>query len=182
MISDHDRSGWFGASDVRYIMGNRKTKSFENWWAVKLGLTSNNFTNTAMQAGTMYEHSILEFCNVPEMDKQILIPELLLRVNLDGNDDETDFEVKTYKYEKGFTVPKHYEQQVNVQMFASKLKKGVILAYGLVEEDYRNFFRPIDKTRLSRHRVEYNGMWIEKEFLPKLKYYAELLKEGRWPL
>lgn len=182
MIQDHDRSGWFGASDVRYIMGNRNTKSFENWWAVKLGLTRNDFTNEAMQAGTMYEHRILEFRNIPEMDKQILIPELCLRVNLDGNDDTTDYEVKTYRWEKGFKVPKHYEQQVNIQMFAGAFKKGVILAYGLTEADYRNFFRPIEKERLKEIPVKYNGVWVEREFLPRLKYYAGLLKEGRWPV
>ena len=45
MLSDKDRSGYFGASDTSYIIGNWKTKTFTNWWLVKLGLAQNNFTN-----------------------------------------------------------------------------------------------------------------------------------------
>ena len=60
MISDNDRSGWFGASDTKYIMGNWNTKTFQNWWLTKLGISTSNFRNTAMNAGTYYEHAILD--------------------------------------------------------------------------------------------------------------------------
>ena len=36
VISEQDRSGWFGASDTSYIMGNWNTKTFKNWWAKKI--------------------------------------------------------------------------------------------------------------------------------------------------
>ena len=32
MIADHDRSGWIGASDTAFVIGNWKTKTWENWW------------------------------------------------------------------------------------------------------------------------------------------------------
>jgi hypothetical protein len=67
-------------------------------------------------------------------------------------------------------------------MFASGLTSGKIVAYGLVEGDYDNFFHKIDPERLSIHTVEYDERWINDVFLPKLKYLAECLKEGRFPV
>ena len=60
MISNHDRSGWFGASDVERIVGNWDTKTFEQWWLTKEGFRSENITTDAMLAGTYWEHRILE--------------------------------------------------------------------------------------------------------------------------
>ena len=37
MIHNHDRSGWFGASDTSTIMGNWATETFRKWWLEKLG-------------------------------------------------------------------------------------------------------------------------------------------------
>lgn len=181
MITDHDRSGWIGASDVRYVVGNWKTKSFEKWWRVKLGLEENNFSNEAMMAGTMYEHKILEEIRCPEMDKQILLPELRLRVNLDGNDDTTIYEVKTHRWDKEFKVPEHYKQQVWVQMFASGLPKAEIVAYGLEPDDYKNYFREIDPHRLQHIPIEYDGAFIARRFLPRLRTLAAALERGGWP-
>ncbi len=181
MIASKDRSGWFGASDVNYIIGNWTTKSFANWWLEKTAFNSNEFTNEAMLAGTHYEHKILDFIKTPEKDKQIRLPELRLRVNLDGNSNDTIFEVKTYRYEKGFKLPIKYKRQVWVQIYASGLKKAFVVAYGLMDSDYRNFFNDIDAERLSTFEIEPNEMFINEEFLPKLKYLAHCLDKGIFP-
>ena len=104
-----------------------------------------------------------------------------LRVNLDGNTEDTVIECKTYKHENGFKMPKKYIQQVQVQMFASGLRKAKIVVYGLVEADYDNFFRPIDPSRRDEIVIAYDERWINEVYLPKLKYLAECLKEGRFP-
>ena len=78
-------------------------------------------------------------------------------------------------------MPKKYIQQVNVQMFASGIKQGKIIAYGLEEKDYDNFFNPIEKERRHEFIVEYNSDWINLVFLPKLKRLAECLEKGVFP-
>lgn len=181
MIASKDRSGWFGASDVNYIIGNWETKFFANWWLEKSAFASNDFTNEAMLAGTYYEHKILDFIKSPEKDKQIKIPALLLRVNLDGNSDDTIFEVKTYRWEKGFKLPIRYKRQVWVQLYASGLKKAFVVAYGLTDKDYKSFFNDIDSNRLSFYEIEPNEKFINEEFLPKLKYLVCCLNKGVFP-
>lgn len=182
MIADHDRSGWFGASDTDRIIGSYKTKTFRNWWLEKMGLRQNDFTNQSLLAGTYYEHPILDALGFPvEKDKQILIEPLLLRVNLDGNTDDTIYEVKTYKYENGFHVPIKYKRQVWVQMYATGYRKAFIVSYGLLAGDYRNFFHPIDPARLQLHAIEYNDSFIRNDYLPKLQYLSQCLKEGVFP-
>lgn len=180
MIADKDRSGWFGASDTDFIIGNWGTKSFIKWWLQKLDLNRANFENISMNAGTHKEHQILKALNIPETDKQILIPELRLRVNLDGNSDTTIYEVKTYNAEKVFKCPIKYKRQVWVQMYATGFKKAYIVAYGLTEADYKNYFLPIDKDRLAEIPVEYNEKFIS-EYLPKLRYLAKCLNKGCLP-
>ena len=182
MIHDHDRSGYFGASDVRYIMGNWTTKTFEHWWRVKQGFEVDNFTTDAMLTGTYYEHRILESLHFPLIfDRQIIIEPLKLRVNLDGEADGVIYEVKTHKANGEFKVPKHYIQQVNVQMFATNFRDAYIVAYGLVDEDYRNFYREIDENRLEMIRIEYDEEWVNGKFLPRLKYLADCLTHGLFP-
>ena len=146
-----------------------------------MGLLQSDYSNDAMMAGTHYEHKILEFIDAPEMDKQILIPDLMLRVNLDGNSDTTVFEVKTFKADKGFKVPLRYKRQVWVQMFASGLSDAQIVAYGLTDNDYINFFNEIDASRLELHKVEPNDAWIEQEFLPSIKYLKYCYDNGIFP-
>ena len=181
MIASKDRSGWFGASDVNYIIGNWETKSFTNWWLEKAAFNSNDFTNDAMLDGTHYEHKILDFIKAPEKDKQIRLPDVRLRVNLDGNSEDTIFEVKTYRFEKGFKLPIKYKRQVWVQLYASGLKKAFVVAYGLTDSDYRNFFNDIDADRLSYYEIAPNDAFIQDEFLPKLKYLAYCLDKGLFP-
>lgn len=181
MITSKDRSGYFGASDTKYITGNWKTKSFEKWWLEKLGLHQNNFTNDAMLAGTNYEHKILDALEIPglEKDKQIIVNRL--RVNLDGNTAAKIYEVKTYNYERGFDVPKSYVEQVQAQMYGSGIKSACIVAYGLIKEDYENYFNEIDKTRLSFHEIEYNAEFIKEIYEPRLKYLEYCLINGLMP-
>lgn len=185
MIADQDRSGWFGASDTNTIMGNWSTKTFANWWSQKLGINTAHFTNAAMNAGTYYEGAVLDYIGAPRRDHQILLPELLLRVNLDGDGPRQIYEVKTHKAEKPFKVTKAYWQQVQVQMYAKKIEEGCaplaqIVSYGLREEDYKNFFNEIDRARVKRHYIEYDGGFIT-QYLVRLEYLAKCLREGRWP-
>ena len=182
MIKSKDRSGFFGASDTDKIIGNWKTASFEKWWLQKIGINRDHFDNKYTSAGTHYEHRILESLNIPmEFDKQIILDDLLLRVNLDGNTDDCIYECKTYKHENGFKMPKKYINQVQVQMFAFGICRAKIVIYGLTEEDYDNYFRPIDLDRRFVEDVPYNETWIREVYLPKLTYLAQCLKEGRFP-
>ena len=82
MIADQDRSGWIGASDVSFVIGNWKTKTWEKWWMQKLGINKGRFDNEYTLAGTHWEHKILDSLGIPDMekDKQILLPEIRLRV------------------------------------------------------------------------------------------------------
>lgn len=185
MITDQDRSGWFGASDTAIIMGNWKTKTFANWWMQKLGLNNERYTTVAMNAGTYFEHAILDAIGAPRKDHQILLPELRLRVNLDGDDHGRIYEVKTHKSDKVFKVTKSYWQQVQVQAFAKLSEELVpprieIVSYGLTEEDYRNFFNDIVPGRIRRHPVAYDPAFIA-QYLRRLEYLAKCLEEGRWP-
>lgn len=181
MIESKDRSNYFGASDTSYIVGNWDTKSFEKWWLIKLGIARNNFTSESMQAGNNYEHKILEALEIPnlQMDKQIIIDRL--RVNLDGNTESCIYEVKTYNLDKDFKVTKQYWRQAQVEMYATNIRNLYIVAYGLCEKDYKNFFNNIDKSRINKIKVEYNEKFINEEYLPKLKYLSECLDNGKYP-
>lgn len=181
MIWNNDRSYYIGASDTSYVVGNWETKSFSKWYGTKLGIYSNYFSNEAMQAGTAYEHKILDSMKVPglEKDKQIII--YRLRVNLDGNTDSRIYEVKTYRFDKGFRVSKSYREQVIVEMYASNIKNACIVAYGLTEYDYRNFYNDIDHNRISFHEIKYDVGFINNIYLPRLEYLSECLDRGVFP-
>lgn len=185
MISTQDRHGFFGASDTSYIMGNWKTKTFQNWWLTKLGIAANGFRNVAMNAGTYYEHAILDVIGVPRKDHQIIIPEYSLRINLDGDGIGRLDEVKSYGFEKGFKVKKAYWQQVQVQMFAKLWEEGKIpdtniWAYGLLPEDYKNFFNPIDRERLKPYPQDYDRAFIEG-YLQRVFYLKSCMERGVMP-
>jgi hypothetical protein len=185
MIQSQDRSGYFGASDTSFIMGNWKTKTFKNWWMTKLGINTSHFTTVAMNAGTYYEHAILDVIGSPRKDHQIIIPEYNLRINLDGDGEGRIDEVKTYGFEKGFKVTKGYLGQVRVQMFAKEWEEGKkpkanIWAYGLLPEDYKNFFNEIDRERLKSHPIEADRDFI-KEYLKRVVYLKSCLEKGVMP-
>lgn len=181
MIQSQDRSGYFGASDTSMVVGNWKTKTFEKWWLEKLGLNKNNITTEAMKAGNNYEHKILEALEIQglEMDKQIIKDRL--RVNLDGNTNTCIYEVKTYKEDKEFKVSKQYWRQAQVEMYASKIYYLYIVAYGLNENDYNNYFNKIDKEKIQMIKVDYDEDFIKNEYLPKLETLTNCLKEGVYP-
>lgn len=185
MIATSDRSGYFGASDASYIMGNWNTKTFKNWWLTKLGIVSGGFKSVAMNAGTYYEHRILDAVGAPRKDYQIIIPEYALRINYDGDGEGRVDEVKTHSIDKPFKVSKGYLMQARVQMFGKLYEEGKlpvhnIWAYGLKEEDYRDFFNPIDKERITKHPTEYDVAFIEA-FLKRLTYLKGVLERGLFP-
>lgn len=181
MIATKDRSGWFGASDTDYIVGNWSTKSFTNWWLIKLGVHRSDFESVAMNAGTHKEHQILDYIGATETDKQIILPELRLRVNLDGNTADTIYEVKTHSADKAFKCPIKYKRQVWVQMYAAPYKQAFIVAYGLKNEDYKNYFLPIDADRVTTIPIDYNEEFILETYLPRLTYLADCLNRGAFP-
>ena len=186
MIRNHDRSGWFGASDTATIMGNWNTDTFRRWWLVKLGVGKDRFITPAMQCGTAYEHKILDALRVKTRDRQIRIRSLRLRVNYDGESRQLITEVKTHS-KPVFKVTKAYWQQCQVEMFASgcgllrKRKFCRIVAYRVTEDELFNFFLPIDENRLTQHKVDYDAEWIEECYLPRLRYLAKCLRTGHWP-
>lgn len=179
MITNKDRSDWFGASDTVYIMGKWTSSTFADWWMKKIGINTSSFSNKYTNAGTYIEHNILEFVEADTFDRQILIPELSLRVNLDGEKGDEILECKTYILIRGYKPTKAHIQQVRVQMWATG-KKGKIVAYGLTDEDYNNYFLPIDKDRLSFFEIEQDEKFIA-EYLKRLAYLSNCLKTGRYP-
>ena len=184
MIADHDRSGYFGASDTDKVIGNWKTKTWEKWWMQKLGINRDHFENEFTKAGTNWEHRILDSLGIPDLekDKQVIIEDLLLRVNLDGNTPTRIKEVKTYQWVKGWKkTPTKYINQVQVQMYATGIHEADIVAYGLEPADYDNYFRDLDPQRLQQIPVSYDPKWIETVYLPKLRILADCLKKGVFP-
>ena len=183
MIASKDRSYYFGASDTDMIMGSWNSESFARWWLQKLSLDHRHFENRYTLAGTNFEHAVLQSIGVPDMelDRQIIIEDLRLRVNLDGNDRDTIYEVKTYELESGYPLPMKHIQQVQVQMFATGYRRAYIVSYGLTERDYRNYLAPIEKERLQLLSIPYREGWIQKTYLPRLAYLAKCLAEGKFP-
>ena len=181
MIQSQDRSYYIGCSDTSMVVGNWNTKTFEKWWLEKLGLNKNSFSNEATKAGNNYEHKILDSLEIDglEKDKQIIIDRL--RANLDGNTDTCIYEVKTHNIEKDFKVSKQYWRQAQVEMYASGIHRLYIVACGLKENDYNNYFNEINKERLQLIEVKYDEDFIENEYLPKLEYLTQCLKQGKYP-
>lgn len=183
MIRSQSRAGWFGASDTARIMGSWETKTFAGWWAEKLGLVEHRFKTRAMQAGTHYEHRILDAIGVKQMDRQVRRWWYRLRVNLDGEDTTHVYEVKTYGTDD-FKITKAYWYQAQVEMFATG-KRLFIVAYRLLPEDYDNYFNDIDPDRLSFHPIQYDPDFIHNHYLPRLKALARALRRKEkpvWPL
>ena len=184
MIIDNDRSGYIGASDVQFVIGNWRTKTWEKWWMQKLGMNQDHFDNKYTKAGTNWEHRILDSLSLPDLekDRQFIIEDLRLRVNLDGNLPDRIEEVKTYQWEKGWKkTPQKYINQVQVQMFGSNIFNAEIVAYGLLPEDYENYLRAIDPQRRAQHPVVYDPLWINQVYLPKHRILADCLKRGVFP-
>ena len=121
MIDNFDRSGYFGASDTSMVIAdNRQTKTWRQWWLVKLGEMESTFSGSIYtEAGNKYEHRILKAISEEiTLDRQIIIEKLKLRVNYDGDLDGTIYEVKTHKAEKDFEISKQYWRQAQVEMLS----------------------------------------------------------------
>ncbi len=183
MRHNPDRSGWFGASDTNFVVTkNRDTKSFYYWWLEKLDLHKNEFTSKAMAAGTAWEHKILDAVDPTiRKDHQIVIEKYRLRVNYDGDKNGTIYEVKTHSQDKEFKVTTRYWRQAQVEMYAMKTTNLYIVAYGLIPEEYDNYFLPVDDKRIKFYRVEYDKQWIQNKYLPNLKDLCRALRKGRFP-
>lgn len=184
-----ERVGKFGASDTTYIMMDWGTSTFINWWLGKLGFDKEHFTNIYLIAGTYEEHKIAnwykEKYNVKlKLDRKVsrLKRKYRLVVNLDAETKNTIVEIKTFRYQnKPFKCPKSYWQQVQVQMFATKKTDAKIVAYGLLEEDYNNFYLPISDDRIFEISIDYDNLWITNEYLPRLKFLKKCLKTREIP-
>ncbi len=187
MIKSKNRSGWFGASDTKFIMSNWDTKTFMDWWQTKLGIMNKDFQSLAMVTGTYQEHKIAQYYGVKnnvkiKLDRQIKLRKLKLRVNLDCETKYKIVEIKTHKKAEGeWKMPKEYSWQVQVQMFATRKKSGCIYVYALIEDDYNNFYLPIDDERISEIEVKYDEKWINEEYLPRLEYLCFCLRNKKTP-
>ena len=183
MIASQDRSYYIGASDVEKVIGNWKTQTWLKWWLQKIDINNDRFDNVYTLAGTHFEHRILESLGIPmELDKQYINEDLRLRVNLDGNTDDCIYECKTTKEDvANFKMPKKYINQVQVQMYGSGIRKANIVVYQLTDNDYENFFRPIDPQRRKVVPVEYDAQWIEKKYLPRHLILRDCLVKGVLP-
>ena len=127
MIQSKDRSYYFGASDTDKIIGKRSSDSWLKWWMQKLGINQDHFDNMYTKAGTNWEHRILDSLNLPnlEKDRQFIIEDLRLRVNLDGNLPNRIEEVKTYQWEKGWKkTPQKTSRKQCSQEHSSQLQES----------------------------------------------------------
>lgn len=197
MIQNNDRSGYIGASDTRFVMAdNRATKTWKNWWAVKLGQMESQFGgNIYTRAGNLFEHKILLAVD-PNMtlDGQIIHGRYLLRVNYDGWCNSMIYECKTHKSDKPYTIPDEHWQQCQVEMFCYREKykewflpplEGLeIISYALYPDEY--YLEPdeieIDESRILHHKVTFDKAWIKGEYLPRLKELARALKKKKFPM
>lgn len=183
MITSQDRSYYIGGSDVEKVIGNWKTKTWLNWWLQKIAIDNSRFDNVYTLAGTHFEHRILESLCIPmTLDSQFINEDLRLRVNLDGNTEDCNYECKTTKEDINlFKPPKKYIHQTQVQMFGSGLRKTKLVVYQLEEEDYDNFFRPIDPERLRIFDIPYDEKWVQDIYLPKHLILRDCLINGVLP-
>ena len=195
MIKDQDRSGWFGASDTNMVLAtNYNTKTFKQWWSVKLGEQEPDFKGSIYtDAGNKYEHPILRAINEKiEFDRQIRIERLLLRVNYDGDFDGTIYEVKTHKAEKDYEVTKSHWRQSQVEIFAYKemqeelelppFKRLYIVSYGLYPDEYYKEYDgvEIDFSRIKFNEIKYDKHFTKGVYLPLLKQKARALRKGKF--
>lgn len=195
MIADQDRSGWFGASDTSMVLNkNYTTKTFRQWWAVKMGEQDPDFKGSRYtDAGNKYEHPILRAISEKMiLDRQIRVEKLLLRVNYDGDFDGTIYEVKTHTSEKDYEVTKPHWRQSQVETFAYKEMQGelelppfkrlYIVSYGLYPDEYYKEYDniEIDFSRINFHEIKYDKYFIKYEYIPCLKEKARALRKGKF--
>lgn len=187
MITNKDRSKWFGASDTSRIFGNYNTDTFRLWWLVKLGVTQNNYSNQYMDVGNILEIPIINKIKAITGEKiklgkrPLYIRKYRLRANLDGYTRHKVIEIKTTK-EMFQKVPLSYWRQCQVLMFATKKHKCELWAYEVSDEEYQApYFAEIDGSRLRKFVIEYDENWIKTKYIPRIKYLARCLKGRKYP-
>lgn len=186
MITNTDRSGWFGASDTHILMGNWETETFKKFWLVKLGVIQDNFSNRYTEAGNLLEIPIIRAIERSEGRKiklgrrPVYRKDILLRANYDGLCD-TVVEIKTSK--NGFRdVPKSYWMQCQALLLATKRKEAELYMYKMEEIDYIcPWYADIDVRRLKKFSIPLDVKWIEEIYFPRMRYLAHCLRERRYP-
>ncbi len=183
-----DRTGTIGASDTHFVMMNWKTKTFQKWWAEKLGEIESDFSgNLYTICGTLLEEHVLkevEKIKKVEIQKPEAIKKGVLVVHLDGFSGAI-WEVKCQKFEKVFFEPleKRYWQQIQVQMYAAEVKEAYAVRYAMMdyEYDFNYCLSPkIDQSRIVIEKVEYDEKFIKK-YCEKLEVLAKCISEGSYP-
>lgn len=165
---------------------NHNTQTWQSWWRVKCGVEESDFKgNKYTDAGERFEHPILEcFDKNMNMDRQLILEPLRLRVNYDGDLNGNIYEVKTHKADKPFEITPYIYDQVQTQMYVWKetqeeFKHLYVLSYGLTSEDYANqdpSADDIDFKRIKIQKVKYNKHHI-KHFIKMLEPLATDLRE-----
>lgn len=203
MIHSTDRSGYFGGSDTKDIMGTWNTNRWdENFWKVKTGENLPKFGgNIYTRMGNIHEHPILLSID-PDMklDGQIIYDKYLLRVNYDGFKDGIIYECKTHynnprKEFAPYEVSTEHWMQSQVEMYVYRkmskkwflpdFKELYIVSYECFEDDKFIPFSDdvvIDESRRRLHKIKYDDHWIRGEYLPRLKILARSLKKGKYPI
>lgn len=201
MIHSQDRSGYFGASDTAKVLSkNRSSMTWQNWWNVKLGIEESDFKgNIFTEAGNKYEHSILTAISKEvNFDRQVILEDLKLRVNYDGDLDGTIYEIKTHRADKNFEITNAIYGQCQVQMYTwqeavkkelldqdgnalPELKKLYVVSYPLMPDEYSRDVEniEIELSRLKFKEVKYDKHFIKADYLPNLKELARALKKGK---
>jgi hypothetical protein len=185
MITNLDRSGWFGASDTNIICTSWETKTFQNWWLEKLGIRVNGFHNVYMDTGNIVERQIIDKINeltgrrirygkYPKYNFKYR-----LRVNYDGLW-WFPIEVKTTK-EMFSKIPIAYWRQCQTLMFSDKADICELWAYELLEDEYsRPYYLDIDPDRLKMFTVERDDEFIRRN-CETLLYLKHCLKQRHFP-
>lgn len=196
MITDKDRSGWFGCSDTKNIMlDNHDTVTWQKFWDEKCGRLVNDMSTRETYTGTVFEHPILNAIDESiNKDRQIILEDMRLRANYDGDKNGIIYEVKTHRGDRDFLtknalyqfLPKYIFGQVQVQMYVwktayerglieDKFNKLYVVEYPLYAEDYAG--EPeVDFNRIKFHKVSYDKGFI-KMYKKKLEPLVERLLE-----
>ena len=61
------------------------------------------------------------------------------------------------------------------------LKRRISLLIHFGDKEYRNYFTPIEKTKIELFPIEYDEKFIEEEYKPKLAIIEEALEKGVAP-
>ena len=202
MIHDFDRRFYIGGSDIdKYVLAtNQKTRSWQDWWAEKCGLAErNHFSTSAMNTGTMLEHSILKTWDKDiTWDSQIIYPDLMLRINYDGWHDGVIYEVKCHRAANSFDWAK-YRGQVTTQAWVYEkmaeeiglppFKEIRILEYPFTPDEECTIYDsavseagdiPIDRSRINEIVIPYKTKQfkgIRSNLKPLAKQLKKLLPE-----